>query len=196
MRDPITFTPIMKQIAQALYGHGGEMTPKEIGQSIFPKMTAQQLTGALRALRVSGWAVRRKETTGREQYGHRSFPTIIRWYRLTAEGRRAWSDYLIESQMHRKRTVTRDMLNDVCEHDWLNHYSAENGDLPDARLCLACGKYEQLIRPTRFPDLRDQLINQSLLGLDSVERASWRERAWSMLLQGCRNITDFIFFRH
>lgn len=196
MRDPITFTPIMKQIAQALYGHGGEMTPKEIGQRIFPKLSGQQLSGPLCALRRGGWAKRRKVVGEELHVGYRTYPVIRRYYLLTNEGRRAWADYLIESQMKRKPIANNSWLNGPCKHDWLNHYSAENGDLPDARLCLACGEYEQLVRPTRFPDLRDQLINQSLLGLDSVERASWRERAWSKVLSGCRNITDFIFFRH
>ncbi|MEN3144616.1 hypothetical protein ABDF71_21740 [Ochrobactrum sp. WV_118_8] len=86
-----------------------------------------------------------------------------------------------------------------CDHNWLNHYSAENGDLPDARLCTTCGEFEQTEsfgRPTRFPDLRDQLTNQSLIALDTVERAPWHERVWSKVLRGYRNLVDFVFFRN
>lgn len=189
LRDPKSFTDNMRLVAQVLYENGGEMTPTQIGQSMFPKMGGQQLTGPLRALRVGGWAARRKEKVGVAYVGYRGFPVIHRWYRLTDEGRRAWSDYLIESRMIRRRSEKRE-----CEHSWINHYSVENGDLPDARLCLECGEFEQTERfgrPTRFPDLHEQLTSQTLDTLSAIRRAPWRERAVESLKRGLARLITF-----
>lgn len=189
MRDPKTFTDNMKLAVQVLYESGQEMTPTEIGQRMSPRLSGQQLTGPLRALRVGGWAKRRKVIGEELHVGYRTYPVIRRNYLLTNEGRRAWADYLTESRMNRRATVT-------CDHTWLDHWSSENSfSQPDGRLCTACGKTELFVRPTRFPDLHDQLTDQTRRALETVERAPWRERAWSMFQRGCRNLIDFILFR-
>lgn len=186
LRDPKSFTDNMKLVVQVLYENGDEMTPTQIGQLMYPRLSGQQLTGPLRALRVGGWAVRRKEKLGVAYVGYRGYPVIRRWYRLTDEGRAAWALHLAESRMIRRLT---DKIE--CGHDWIEHYSAENGDKPDARVCLICGKNEQLIRPTRFPDLHDQLTSQTRDTLSAIRRAPWRERAVESLKRGLANLITF-----
>ena len=117
-------------------------------------------------------------------YASQSYPVIARYYRLTDEGRRAWADYLLGERLAAK-----------CEHEWINHYSSVSECLPDVRVCKRCGESELLTRPTRFPDLRDQLTGQTLRTLDSVKRAPWYERIWSKFCRGLANIADFLFFR-
>lgn len=185
LRDPNTFTDSMKLIVQVLYESNGEMTPGQIGQHIFPKMSGQQLSGPLGALRRRGWAVRRKEKIGEVDVGYRSYPVVHRWYRLTDEGRRAWADYLIESRMNRRTAAT-------CDHEWLDHWSSENDfSRPDGRVCTACGKTELFVRPTRFPDLHDQLTSQTRDTLSAIRRAPWRERAVESLKRGLANLITF-----
>lgn len=185
MRDPKTFTDTMKSIVQVLYENGGEMTPTQIGQSMFPIMSGQRLSGPLGALRRGGWAKRRKVIGEELHVGYRTYPVIRRNYLLTNDGRRAWAGYLIESRMNRRATET-------CDHTWLDHWSSENSFLqPDGRLCTACGKTELFVRPTRFPDLHDQLTDQTRDTLTAIRRAPWRERAVESLKRGLASLITF-----